>query len=154
MGPKPKVSVRPLLVLLVLVVAVGLGVVVVPRERQVVDYEARTYVRDELAPYLDAVTAKLCQIKYQKASTASGRLICPGPGVPSPKAPVDGEPGDPSEAKDSEARAYIRYELEPYLDSLAYQLCHVLFRVDPEMGGDICTGGPEGYKKPPGNGQP
>ena len=123
---------------------------------KVVDYEARTYVRDDLAPYLDAVTSKLCQIKYQKATTASGRLICPGPEVPSPKAPVDGVPGDESDAKDSEARAYIRYELEPYLDSLAYQLCQVLFRIDPELagGGEICTGGPEGYTKPPGNGAP
>ena len=122
---------------------------------KVVDYEARTYVHDELAPFLDAVTSQLCQIKYQKASTASGRLICPGPNVESPKAPVDGDPGDQSDDKDSEARSYIRYELEPYLDSLVYQLCHVKFRAAPEMpGGEICPGPPEGYKKPPGNGDP
>jgi hypothetical protein len=121
--------------------------------RQVVDHEARTYVRAELAPYLDAITAKLCLIKYQKAPAASGRVICPGPEVPSPKAPVDGDPGEASDDKDS---AYIRYELEPYLDSLAYQLCQVMFRVDPELaaGGEICSGGPEGYKKPPANGAP
>lgn len=122
---------------------------------KIVDHEARTYVRDELAPFLDAVTSQLCQIKYQKAPTASGRLICPEPPAESPKAPVDGDPGVQSDDKDSEARAYIRYKLEPYLDSLAYQLCHVKFRADPEMaGGVICPGGPEGYKKPPGNGAP
>ncbi len=119
------------------------------------DHEARTYVRDELAPFLDAFTSQLCQIKYQKAPTASGRLICPGPNVESPKAPVVGDTGAQSEDKDSEARAYIRYELAPYLDSLSYQLCHVMFRADPEMtGGEICPGDPEGYKKSPGNGDP
>jgi hypothetical protein len=68
---------------------------------------------------------------------------------------VDGDPGDPSEAKDSEVRAYIRYELEPYLDSLVYQLCHIKFKLAPGgLGSDICPGTPESYKKPPGNGNP
>jgi hypothetical protein len=123
--------------------------------RQVVDYEARTYVQTKLAPYLNDVVSQLCQIKYAKAAAAAGRLICPAPGVPSPKAPVDGAPGSPSDKKDSEARSYIRYELEPYLDSLAYQLCHIKFRLDPSApGGVICPGPPDGYHKPPGNGAP
>ncbi|HEY8197313.1 MAG TPA: hypothetical protein VIG04_10060 [Gemmatimonadales bacterium] len=123
--------------------------------KQVVDHEARTYASAKLAPFLDAVASQLCQIKYSKAPTAAGRLICPEPPAVIAKAPVDGDPGPPSDDKDSEARSYIRYELEPYLDSLAYQLCHVKFRAAPEMaGGEICPGPPEGYKKPPGNGTP
>jgi hypothetical protein len=122
---------------------------------QIVDHEARTYFRDGLAPFLDSLTYQLCQIKYQVATTASGRLICPAPGVASPKAPRNGDPGDPSGKKDSEVRAYIRYKLEPYLDSLAYQLCHVKSRAAPTARGRIvCPGPPEGYKKPPGNGAP
>lgn len=58
-------------------------------------------------------------------------------------------------AKDSEVRKYIRDELEPYLDSLAYQLCHLKSRAAPDAPGQlICPGPPEGYQKPPGNGAP
>ena len=124
-------------------------------QRQVVDYEARTYVNRELGPYLDSLTAQVCRLKYQHAPAASGRLICPAPDKPSPKAPLTKKPGTKSDAKDSEARRYIRYTLEPYLDSLAYQLCHLRFRVDPSgQGGEICPGPPDGYHKPPGNGAP
>jgi hypothetical protein len=57
--------------------------------------------------------------------------------------------------KDSPARAYIRDTLEPYLDSLAYQLCEVKYLVAPRAPGrTVCPGPPEGYKKPPGNGTP
>ncbi|HEY8197314.1 MAG TPA: hypothetical protein VIG04_10065 [Gemmatimonadales bacterium] len=57
--------------------------------------------------------------------------------------------------KDSPLRVYIRDSLEPYLDSLAYQLCEVKYKVAPEAPGRIvCPGPPEGYKKPPGNGTP
>jgi len=58
-------------------------------------------------------------------------------------------------AKDSEVRRYIRDQLEPYLDSLAYQLCQVKSRAAPDAPGRlICPGPPEGYTKPPGNGAP
>lgn len=57
--------------------------------------------------------------------------------------------------KDSPARTYIRDELEPYLDSLAYQLCILKSVTAPQAPGQlICPGPPEGYKKPPGNGAP
>ena len=57
--------------------------------------------------------------------------------------------------KDSEVRRYIRDKLEPYLDSLAYQLCQVKSRAAPDAPGRIiCPGPPEGYQKPPGNGAP
>jgi hypothetical protein len=57
--------------------------------------------------------------------------------------------------KDSPLRTYIRDELEPYLDSLTYQLCHVKSAAAPETPGRlICPGPPEGYKKSPGNGDP
>jgi hypothetical protein len=59
------------------------------------------------------------------------------------------------EEKDSPVRTYIRDELEPYLDSLAYQLCEVKYLAAPNAPGrKVCTGPPEGYKKPPGNGNP
>ncbi len=122
---------------------------------QVQDYEARTYVNGELAHYLDSAAALVCRIKYEKAPAASGRVICPAQGVAGQQAPVNGDPGNTSDKKDSEARAYIRYKLEPYLDSLAYQLCHVKFAAAPQApGGTICPGPPEGYTKPPGNGAP
>lgn len=136
-------------------VALVLGCTLASCDRQVVDHEARSYFNSRLAPHLDLIASQVCHIKYQKAPTASGRRICPGPDTTSPKAPVNGDPGEPSDAKDSEVRAYIRYELEPYLDSLTYQLCKIRFRVDPKgPGGEICEGKPEGYKKPPGNGDP
>jgi hypothetical protein len=57
--------------------------------------------------------------------------------------------------KDSPLRLYIRDQLEPYLDSLAYQLCEVKYLAAPDVPGRIvCPGPPEGYKKPPGNGAP
>lgn len=57
--------------------------------------------------------------------------------------------------KDSPLRTYVRDELEPYLDSLTYQLCHVKAAAAPEAPGRlICPGPPEGYKKSPGNGDP
>jgi hypothetical protein len=57
--------------------------------------------------------------------------------------------------KDSEVRRYVRDELAPYLDSLAYQLCAVKSRAAPTAPGRIiCPGPPDGYKKPPGNGAP
>ncbi len=136
-------------------VALVLGWTLLSCERQVVDHEARKYFRDELAPFLDSVAYQLCQIKYQKAPAASGRLICPSLNAPAAKAPLDGGPGAPSNKKDSEVRKYIRYELEPYLDSLTYLLCHVKSRAAPTAPGRIiCPGPPEGYKKPPGNGAP
>jgi hypothetical protein len=57
--------------------------------------------------------------------------------------------------KDSPLRTYVQDELEPYLDSLAYQLCQVKYGAAPEAPGRaVCPGPPEGYKKPPGNGAP
>jgi hypothetical protein len=57
--------------------------------------------------------------------------------------------------KDSPLRTYIRDDLEPYLDSLAYQLCQVKYLAAPQAPGRVvCPGPPEGYKKPPGNGAP
>ncbi|HEU5304445.1 MAG TPA: hypothetical protein VFU40_07370 [Gemmatimonadales bacterium] len=59
------------------------------------------------------------------------------------------------EAKDSEVRTYIRDELRPYLDSLAYQLCHVKAAAAPNVPGRIiCPGPPDGYKPPPADGNP
>ncbi|HEX6408720.1 MAG TPA: hypothetical protein VFZ90_16155 [Gemmatimonadales bacterium] len=59
------------------------------------------------------------------------------------------------EHKDSPLRAYIRDALEPYLDSLAYQICQVKYEAAPEAPGRLpCPGPPEGYNKPPGNGKP
>ncbi len=59
------------------------------------------------------------------------------------------------ESKDSKLRVYIRDSLEPHLDSLAYQLCEVKYLAAPDAPGRIvCPGPPEGYQKPPGNGQP
>jgi hypothetical protein len=57
--------------------------------------------------------------------------------------------------KDSEVRRYLRDDLQPYLDSLAYQLCHVKSAAAADAPGRIiCPGPPEGYKKPPPNGDP
>jgi len=123
-------------------------------QRQVVDDEARTYFNTSLAHYVDSLSAQVCRLKYQHAPAVSGRLICPAPGAPghpTPKSPK----GSESDAKDSEVRRYIRYKLEPVLDSMAYQLCHLRFRIDPGgQGGEICPGPPDGYHKPPGNGAP
>lgn len=59
------------------------------------------------------------------------------------------------EPKDSEVRRYLRDQLQPYLDSVAYQLCAVKSRAAPNAPGRyICTGPPEGYKPPPANGKP
>jgi hypothetical protein len=59
------------------------------------------------------------------------------------------------ERKDSPLRAYIRDALEPYLDSLAYQMCQVKYEAAPDAPGRLaCPGPPEGYNKPPGNGKP
>jgi hypothetical protein len=136
-------------------VALVLGCALLSCERQVVDHEARKYVRDELAPYLDSIAYQLCQIKYSAAPATAGRLICPGLNGWPMRAPLDGSPGELSDKKDSEVRRYIRDELEPYLDSLTYQLCHIKSRAAPAAPGRlICPGPPEGYKKPPGNGDP
>jgi hypothetical protein len=62
--------------------------------------------------------------------------------------------GSGCKPKDSEVRRYIRDELAPYLDSLAYQLCAVKSAAAPAAPGRLCTGPPEGYKKPPPNGDP
>jgi hypothetical protein len=136
-------------------VTLVLGCALLACTRQVVDHEARMYVRDELAPHLDSIAYQVCQIKYKAAPTAAGRLICPGPTGWAMRAPLDGSPREVSKKKDSEVRRYIRDELEPYLDSLTYQLCHVKSRAAPDAPGrSICPGPPEGYKKPPGNGAP
>jgi len=59
------------------------------------------------------------------------------------------------ERKDSAARRYIRDSLDPYLDSVAYQLCEIKYLVAATAPGrSVCTGPPEGYKKPPSNGAP
>jgi hypothetical protein len=59
------------------------------------------------------------------------------------------------EGKDSEVRRYIRDDLAPYLDSLAYQLCVLKYDQAPNSPGkEICIGPPEGYKPPPPNGAP
>ena len=59
------------------------------------------------------------------------------------------------ERKDSEVRRYVRDDLRPYLDSLAYQLCQIKSRAAPEVPGrTVCTGAPEGYKRPPSDGNP
>jgi hypothetical protein len=57
--------------------------------------------------------------------------------------------------KDSEVRRYLRDDLRPYLDSVAYQLCQIKSRAAPDVPGrTVCTGPPEGYKKPPPDGDP
>jgi hypothetical protein len=61
----------------------------------------------------------------------------------------------PGEVKDSEVRTYIRDDLARYLDSLAYQVCILKYKVDPAgPGQDICHGPPDGYKPPPPDGKP
>ena len=60
-----------------------------------------------------------------------------------------------SGCKDKVVRLYIREELRPYLDSLAYQLCVLKYDQAPTVPGEmICTGPPRGYTKPPENGDP
>jgi hypothetical protein len=57
--------------------------------------------------------------------------------------------------KDSELRWYVRSELGPFLDSLAYQICQVKVKAAPNAPGvNICIGPPDGYKKPPSDGSP
>jgi hypothetical protein len=57
--------------------------------------------------------------------------------------------------KDSELRWYVRSELGPYLDSLAYQICRVREKAKPDAPGpNVCHGPPEGYKPPPKDGTP
>jgi hypothetical protein len=65
-------------------------------------------------------------------------------------------PGDPPvPAKDSEVRTYIRDQLEPYLAKIAEQLCLIKYDQAPTVGDEeLCTGGPDGYKPPPKNGNP
>ena len=130
--------------------------------KQVTDTEARKYYREDLPVHLDSLAYQLCEVKARAASTAPGEKICPPTGA-RPKAPRFGEtPGSQAsgasqapEGKDKTARKHIRFELEPYLDSLTYQLCHIKSRAAPDAPGRIiCPGPPEGYKKPPGNGDP
>lgn len=130
--------------------------------KQVTDTEARKYYREVLPVHLDSLAYQLCEVKSKAASTAPGAKICPETG-PRPKAPRFGETpgsqgagaGSAPEGKDKTTRKYIRNTLEPYLDSLTYQLCHVKSGAAPSAPGRIiCPGPPDGYKKPPGNGDP
>lgn len=122
--------------------------------KQVKDDEARKYVRDELAPFLDSLTYQLCEVKYVAAVGAPGHTICPASGTTGQKAPTNGAVGSGTD-KDSHVRKYIRDELQPWLDSAAYQLCHIKSTAAPTAPGRlICPGPPEGYKKPPANGSP
>lgn len=57
-------------------------------------------------------------------------------------------------AKDSDVRRYVRDDLQPYLDSLGYQLCAVKFKATPDASGRYCEGDGEGYTKPPPDGNP
>jgi hypothetical protein len=64
-------------------------------------------------------------------------------------------PGQATEMKDSEVRTYIRGPLALYLDSLAYQVCILKYKVDPKgPGAELCIGPPDGYKPPPPDGSP
>jgi hypothetical protein len=130
--------------------------------KQVTDSEARKYYSDDLPRHLDSLVYQLCEVKASAATGAPGRLLCPATG-PRPKAPrFRDTPGSTAsaasqapEGKDKTARKYIRNTLEPYLDSLTYQLCHIKSRAAPAAPGRvICPGPPEGYKKPPANGDP
>ena len=130
--------------------------------RQLSDQEARKFYREELSIYLDSLAYEVCQLKYDDRSTAAdapGRVICPGKGLPSPRAPVWAMLASASRPnnneKDSEARRYIRNELQPWLDSLVKNLCGVKILVAPDAPGkSVCGPSPEGYKKPPANGAP
>jgi hypothetical protein len=63
--------------------------------------------------------------------------------------------GCKQEVKDSELRWYVRSELKPFLDSVAYQLCAIKVAAAPSAPGkNICTGPPEGYHPPPPDGKP
>jgi hypothetical protein len=42
------------------------------------DSEVRTYIQNELAPYLAAIAEQLCLIKYALAPTTGGEEICTG----------------------------------------------------------------------------
>jgi hypothetical protein len=132
--------------------------------RQVTDGEARKYYREELSVFLDSLVYQMCQVKYAYLSSHAsvdipGRLICPGASSPSPTTPVWallGSAGTSSGAeKDSPARTYIRNDLQPWVDSVTYNLCHIKTAAAPAAPGRIiCPGPPEGYKKPPANGAP
>jgi hypothetical protein len=139
---------------MVLIVPLVGSVLLASCSKQVKDDEARKYVRDELTSYLDSLTYQLCEVKYVAALAAPGRQICPGKGTPGAKAPPNGAVGTGTD-KDSEVRKYIRDDLQPWLDSVSYQLCQIKSVAAPTAPGRfICTGGPDGYKKPPANGSP
>jgi hypothetical protein len=122
--------------------------------KQVKDDEARKYIRDVLAPYLDSAAYQVCTVKYAAAPAAPGRKVCPGSGTQGAKAPTNGAVGTGTQ-KDSLLRVYVRDELQPWLDSFAYQLCHLKSRAAPAAPGRvICPGPPDGYTKPPPNGNP
>jgi hypothetical protein len=130
--------------------------------KQVSDREARKFYREELSVFLDSLAYEVCQLKYDDrshAADAPGKVICPGKGLPSPRAPtwaMLASANQPMNAeKDSEARRYIRNELQPWIDSLAKSFCAVKVGVAPDAPGkSICGPSPEGYTKPPSNGAP
>ena len=133
--------------------------------QQLTDREARKFYREELSVFLDSLVYQTCELKYDPRSNAAdapGQLLCPGKGLPSPKAPTwallasaSGMSTEPGGDKDSEARKYIRDDLQPWIDSVVYNLCHVKVAVAPNAPGQfICGPYPDGYKKPPSNGAP
>jgi hypothetical protein len=56
------------------------------------DKEVRTYIENDLRPYLDSLAYQVCAIKTRTVSTAPGRIICPGPPDGYKPPPTDGKP--------------------------------------------------------------
>ena len=132
--------------------------------RQVKDAEARTFYQKELAVFLDSLVYQMCQVKYAWLSNPAnagkdipGRVLCPGASVSSPATPLWGVLAKAAapDGKDSPVRTYIRNDLQPWIDSVTYNLCHIKAAAAPAAPGRfICPGPPDGYKKPPANGAP
>ncbi|HEY8256714.1 MAG TPA: hypothetical protein VIG08_03595 [Gemmatimonadales bacterium] len=58
------------------------------------DVEVRTYIENDLRPYLDSLAYQLCKLKNAQADPGSipGRIICPGGPDGYKPPPPDGHP--------------------------------------------------------------
>ena len=56
------------------------------------DSEVRTYIRDELAPYLALIVQELCLIKYEVAADVGDDVLCPGDPEGYKPPPPNGKP--------------------------------------------------------------
>jgi hypothetical protein len=56
------------------------------------DSEVRTYIRDELAPYLALIVEELCLIKYEAAANVGDDVLCPGDPEGYKPPPPNGKP--------------------------------------------------------------